>query len=158
VGILETISQIPQEDFEAAELDPGQEVSFIVFPASDQSAEVMQPSEEAFDLAAVAQVFGQSVQEASQGAIALPLLEATRAGLKRRIAIRQIVLGCRGALNSQNPVQHRVGIPPRSAAPIGALTRASQRPMIPVGISHRPSNQYPDLGAGPLAHPRRKSV
>jgi hypothetical protein len=39
-----------------------------------------------------------------------------------------------------------------------ALTRASQRPMMPAGISRRPSTQYPDPGAGPLAHARRKSV
>ena len=45
---------MPQEDNEAAELDHGEEVCFVVFPARDQSAEVVQPGEEALNFPAAA--------------------------------------------------------------------------------------------------------
>ena len=41
---------MPQEDDEAAELDHGEEILFVGFPAHDQPAEVVQPSEKALDL------------------------------------------------------------------------------------------------------------
>ena len=37
---------MPHEDDEAAELQHAQEVRLVIFPAGDQSAEVMQPGEE----------------------------------------------------------------------------------------------------------------
>ena len=43
---------MPQEDDEAAELEHAEEIGFVKLPASDQSAEVMQPGEEPFDLPA----------------------------------------------------------------------------------------------------------
>jgi hypothetical protein len=42
------------ENNEAAELKHTEEVGFVVFPAADQSAEVVKPSEEAFDFPAAA--------------------------------------------------------------------------------------------------------
>ena len=43
---------MPQEDNEATELDHGEEIGFVMFPARDQSAKVVQPGEEAFDFPA----------------------------------------------------------------------------------------------------------
>ena len=45
---------MPHEDHEAAELEHAEEVGFVIFPAAYQSAEVMEPSEEAFDFPAAA--------------------------------------------------------------------------------------------------------
>src|SRR3990172_939938 len=45
---------MPQEDDEAAKLKHAEEVSLVVFPAGDKAAEVMKPSEKAFDLPAAA--------------------------------------------------------------------------------------------------------
>ncbi len=54
--------------------------------------------------------------------------------------------------------QHRHGGTKQNESCLIALTRASQRPMMPVGIAHRLSNQYPNPGAGPLAHAPGESV
>ena len=43
-----------RENNEAAELKHAEEVGFLMFPAADQSAEVVKPSEEAFDFPAAA--------------------------------------------------------------------------------------------------------
>src|ERR1035438_489772 len=43
-----------RENNEAAELKHAEEVGFLMFPAADQSAEVVKPSEEAFDFPATA--------------------------------------------------------------------------------------------------------
>jgi hypothetical protein len=50
---------MPQEDNEAAELNHAEEISFVVFPAADQSTEVVEPGEEPlyFPAAAVAAEF-----------------------------------------------------------------------------------------------------
>jgi hypothetical protein len=40
---------MPQQDDEAAELEHAEEVGFVIFPAADQSAEIVEPSEEALD-------------------------------------------------------------------------------------------------------------
>ena len=45
---------MPQEDDEAAELEHTEEIGIVIFPAANQSAEVVQPSEEAFDFPAAA--------------------------------------------------------------------------------------------------------
>lgn len=45
---------MPQEDHEAAELDHSEEVDLMMFPARDQSAEVVKPGKEAFDFPASA--------------------------------------------------------------------------------------------------------
>src|SRR3989442_4337688 len=39
-----------QEDEETAEMEHGEEVGLLIFPAGDEAAEVMQPSEQTFDL------------------------------------------------------------------------------------------------------------
>ena len=44
---------MPQQDDEAAELQHAEEVGFVIFPAADQSAKVVEPSEEALDFPAV---------------------------------------------------------------------------------------------------------
>jgi hypothetical protein len=43
---------MPQEDQRAAELDHAEEVGSVAFPARGESAEVLQPGEESFDLPA----------------------------------------------------------------------------------------------------------
>jgi len=42
------------EDHEAAKLKHAEEIGFLMFPAADESAEIMEPSEEAFDFPAAA--------------------------------------------------------------------------------------------------------
>src|SRR2546426_5024592 len=54
-GTLEVVSQIlPQQDDDATELDEAQEVGNFVFVTSNQSAEVLKPSEQALDFPAAA--------------------------------------------------------------------------------------------------------
>jgi hypothetical protein len=45
---------MPHEDNEAAELKHTEEIGFVIFPAADQSAEVVKPGEEALDFPAAA--------------------------------------------------------------------------------------------------------
>jgi len=45
---------MPQQDNEAAELEHGEEVGFVIFPAAHQPTEVVKPGEEAFDFPASA--------------------------------------------------------------------------------------------------------
>jgi len=45
---------MPQEDDEAAELKHAEKVGFVIFPAANQSAKVVKPSEQAFDFPATA--------------------------------------------------------------------------------------------------------
>jgi hypothetical protein len=45
---------MPQKDDEAAELKHAEEISLMIFPATNQSAEVVEPGEEAFDSPAAA--------------------------------------------------------------------------------------------------------
>ena len=45
---------MPQENNEAAELEHAEEVGLVIFPAADESAEVVEPSKEAFDFPAAA--------------------------------------------------------------------------------------------------------
>jgi hypothetical protein len=40
---------MPQENNEAAELEHAEEIGFVIFPAADQSAEIVEPGKEAFD-------------------------------------------------------------------------------------------------------------
>ena len=50
--LLEAISQMPQENYEAAELEHAEEIGFVIFPAADQSAEIVEPGKEALDFPA----------------------------------------------------------------------------------------------------------
>src|ERR1700719_3897660 len=43
---------MPQEDNEAAELEHAEEIGFVIFPAADQSAEIVEPRKEALDFPA----------------------------------------------------------------------------------------------------------
>ena len=43
---------MPQENNEAAELEHAEEIGFVIFPAADQSAEIVEPSKEALDFPA----------------------------------------------------------------------------------------------------------
>src|ERR1035437_10957803 len=45
---------MPQENNEAAELEHAEEIGFVIFPAADQSAEIVEPGEEALDFPALA--------------------------------------------------------------------------------------------------------
>jgi hypothetical protein len=45
---------MPQKDDEAAELEHAEEISFMIFPTGNQSAEVVEPGEKAFDFPATA--------------------------------------------------------------------------------------------------------
>ncbi len=45
---------MPQQDDEAAELKHAEEIGFLIFPAADESAEVVKPSEESLDFPAAA--------------------------------------------------------------------------------------------------------
>ena len=45
---------MPQEDNEAAELEHAEEIGFVIFPAADESAEIVQPGEEPLDFPATA--------------------------------------------------------------------------------------------------------
>jgi hypothetical protein len=45
---------MPHEDHEAAKLKHAEEIGFLMFPAAYESAEIMEPSEEAFDFPAAA--------------------------------------------------------------------------------------------------------
>src|SRR5216684_3487439 len=50
---------MPQEDDEAAELKHAEEVSFVIFPAADESAEVVEPGEKALDFPAAVVLVGR---------------------------------------------------------------------------------------------------
>ena len=45
---------MPHEDNEAAKLEHAEKIGFVIFPAADQSAKVVKPSEEAFNFPAAA--------------------------------------------------------------------------------------------------------
>ena len=45
---------MPHENNEAAELEHAEEIGLVIFPAADQAAKVVKPSEEAFDFPAAA--------------------------------------------------------------------------------------------------------
>jgi hypothetical protein len=45
---------MPQQDDEAAELKHTEKIGFLMFPAADESAEVVKPSEESLNFPAVA--------------------------------------------------------------------------------------------------------
>jgi hypothetical protein len=45
---------MPQEDDEAAELEHTEEIGFVIFPAADESAEIVEPGKEALDFPAAA--------------------------------------------------------------------------------------------------------
>src|ERR1700686_1457848 len=45
---------MPQENYEAAELEHAEEISLVIFPAADQSAEIVEPGKEALDFPAPA--------------------------------------------------------------------------------------------------------
>src|SRR5208282_1836030 len=43
---------MPQQDNEAAELEHAEEIGFVIFPAGDQSAEIVEPRKETLDFPA----------------------------------------------------------------------------------------------------------
>src|SRR5260370_39286705 len=45
---------MPQEDNEAAELEHAEEIGFVIFPAADEPAEIVEPGKEALDFPAPA--------------------------------------------------------------------------------------------------------
>jgi len=79
------------------------------------------------DLPAIAEIFGEALQQPIEAAGALPELEATMAGLIWRIPRRQIVPRGAGAQHPQHAVQHGARIGPRPATPVGATARTKRR-------------------------------
>jgi hypothetical protein len=76
------------------------------------------------DPSAVAEVFGQSLEQAVQPPRPLPQLEAPMAGLIRRVATREIRPRGTGPQNPQDRVQDGARIGPRTPAAIGTAARA----------------------------------
>lgn len=76
---------------------------------------------------AVAQVFGEALEEPIESATALPELKAAMAGLVRRIAARQIGPGRPSAQHPEHAVEYCARIGPRPTAPIGAPARPKRR-------------------------------
>lgn len=88
------------------------------------------------NLAAVAEVFGQALQQPIEPATALPLLKAAMTGLIGRVPRRQIAPGRARAQHPEHAVQHRPRIGPRPAPAIGAPPRAERRfEDRPLGVS-----------------------
>lgn len=79
------------------------------------------------DLAAVAQILGEPLQQPIEATRALPLLKTPMTGLIRRIAAGQVVPGRPGPEDPQHAVQDAPRIHPRPAAPIGAPSRTEDR-------------------------------
>ena len=46
---------MPQEDYEAAELEHAEEIALVIFPAADESTEIVEPGKEALDFPAPTQ-------------------------------------------------------------------------------------------------------
>jgi hypothetical protein len=84
------------------------------------------------DLPAVAEIFGEALQEPIESAAALPLLKAAVAGLVRRVALRQIRPRGAGAQDPQHAVEHGARIGPRPATTIRSTARPKRR------FEHRP--------------------
>jgi hypothetical protein len=70
------------------------------------------------DLAAIAEIFGEALQQPIESAASLPLLKPAMARLIRRIAPRQVRPRRAGAQHPQHPVQDGARIGPRPAATI----------------------------------------
>lgn len=86
---------MPQEDNEAAELDHSEEVELMVFPARDQSAEVVKPGKEALNLPAAA---------------VAPQFATILRGFSRTVAAARIARLYKSAL-SANPQQRLSALP-----------------------------------------------
>ena len=97
------------------------------------------------ELAAVAEILRETLQEPFEPARALPSLKAPMTRLIRRIARRQIVPGRAGAEHPQHAVQHRARVGPRPSATIGSprgrKLRFEDRPL---GVSQVPAGEYDD--------------
>jgi hypothetical protein len=70
------------------------------------------------DLAAIAEIFGEALQQPIESAAPLPLLKTSMACLIGRIPPRQVRPRRAGAQHPQHPVQDGAGIGPRPAATI----------------------------------------
>jgi hypothetical protein len=69
-------------------------------------------------LASIAQVLGQSPQDAWKDTGAIPMLEATMARRRRRVPIRYVLPLRSRAQNPENAVQDLAIVAPRAPAPI----------------------------------------
>ena len=95
------------------------------------------------DLAAVAEIFREPLQETIESTGALPLLKAAMAGLVRGIAGGQIMPRGAGAQHPEHAIQHRPRIGPRASAPIGASARTKGRfEQRPLGVSEIHAARY----------------
>ena len=101
------------------------------------------------DLAAIAEIFRESLQEPVEPPAALPELKAPMARLIRRIAARQIGPGRPRAQHPEHAVEHRARIGPRPAAPVSAPARTKRRfEYRPLGVSQVHAAMYD--GARPV--------
>jgi hypothetical protein len=75
------------------------------------------------DFASLVQVLRERVEHPVQRAIATPLLEATMAGLIRRVARRQVLPWSTRAENPQNAIEHVSRIAPRASSSIASPPR-----------------------------------
>lgn len=79
------------------------------------------------NLPAIAEIFGEALQQPIESAAALPLLKPAMTRLVRRIASGQIGPRCAGAQHPQHAIQHRARIGPRTPAAIGPTARPKRR-------------------------------
>ena len=95
------------------------------------------------DSAAVAEVFGQALQESIEAAGPLPELEPPMAGLIGRVAPWEIGPRRARAQDPQHGVEHGARIGPRPAPPIGAATGTKTRfEHGPLGVSEVHATEY----------------
>ena len=105
------------------------------------------------DLAAVSQVFGESLEQDLKASGSLPPLKATMAGLIRRIAARQIVPRSARAQDPEDAVEDRPRRRPGAPSSIRSTSRSKDRfeggPLL-IGEIHAPECSKKKLPLGAL--------
>jgi hypothetical protein len=105
------------------------------------------------DLAAVSQVFGESLEQDLKASGSLPQLKATMAGLIRRIAARQIVPRSARAQDPEDAVEDRPRRRPGAPSSIWSTSRSKDRledgPLL-IGEIHAPECSKKKLPLGAL--------
>ena len=95
------------------------------------------------DLAAVAEIFREALQEPIQSAAALPLLKPAVTGLIRGVAPRQVMPRRAGAQHPADAIEDGPGIRPRAPAAIGPPPRTERRfKHGPLGVSEVHAVEY----------------
>ncbi len=104
------------------------------------------------DLAAVPQVFGESLEQDLKASGSLPQLKATMAGLIRRIAARQIVPRSARAQDPEDAVEDRPRRRPGAPSSIRSTSRSKDRfeDGLLIGEIHAPECSKKKLPLGAL--------